>query len=476
MTRVPAALLAVAAATLAAPPPAAAHGIGSVQDLPVPLWLFYYGAGIILVVSFAALGILWRRPTLERLRRGRPLPDALQTFLGSPVLHAVVGAVSVALLVLVTAAAFVGDAEPAVNIAPTFVYVVFWLGLVPLSVLFGNVWSGLNPWAAAAAGVAGLWGRAGPPWESPFRYPERLGRWPAAVLLAAFAALELAYVDPANPRALGLAIVLYSWITWLGMAAFGRRIWLANGEAFSVYFGLLARMAPFGSREEDDGRRTYVVRAPLAGLAVDERRPAMLAFVAIMLGSVAFDGLSRTSWWLDRRVSIETDIGPGSFSADLAVTGYNLLGLVAAIAAVALAYVLAVGLAQLLARRREPLTATFLGSLVPIAAAYAVAHYFSLFVIQGQFAIPLASDPFGSGWNLLGTADFRPNLTVLSPNTVWYVQVAALVVGHVLGLVLAHDRAVGVFRSAGTALRAQYSLLALMVLYTVGGLWLLSNG
>ena len=342
--------------------------------------------------------------------------------------------------------------------------------------LFGNVWSVLNPWAAAAAGVAWLWARTGPAWEPPFRYPERLGRWPAAVLLAAFATLELAYVEPANPRALGLAIVLYSWITWLAMAAFGRETWLRNGEAFSVYFGLLARMAPFASRREDDGRRTFVVRAPLAGLAVDDARPGTLPFVAVMLGSVAFDGLSRTSWWLDRRISIENDIGPGRLAADLAVTGYNVLGLLTAIAAVALAYVLAVGLAQLLARRREPLTATFLGSLVPIAAAYAVAHYFSLFVIQGQFAIPLASDPFGVGWNLIGTADFRPDLTILSPNTVWYVQVAALVVGHVLGLALAHDRAVGLFRSARLALRAQYSLLALMVLYTVGGLWLLSNG
>ena len=476
MTRRFGVLLVVACAALAAPAAAGAHGIGSVRDLPVPLWLFYYGAGIVLVVSFAALGILWRKPTLERLRDGRPLPPALQAILGWPPLHAVVGALSFALFLLVTAAAFVGDAEPAVNIAPTFVYVVFWLGLVPVSVLFGNVWAVLNPWRAAASGVAWLWRRTGPPWEPPFGYPEQLGRWPAAVLLAAFATLELAYVDPSNPRALGLAIVLYSWITWLGMAAFGRETWLANGEAFNVYFGLLARMAPLGSREEAEGRRTFVVRAPLAALAVDEARPGTLPFVAVMLGSVAFDGFSRTSWWLDRRVSIENEIGPGRLAADLAVTGYNLLGLVAAMAAVSLAYLAAVGLAQLVARRNEPLAATFLGSLVPIAVAYAVAHYFSLFVIQGQFAIPLASDPFGSGWDLIGTADFRPNLTILSPNTVWYVQVAALVVGHVLGLVLAHDRAVGVFRSAGTALRAQYSLLALMVLYTVGGLWLLSSG
>jgi hypothetical protein len=107
---------------------------------------------------------------------------------------------------------------------------------------------------------------------------------------------------------------------------------------------------------------------------------------------------------------------------------------------------------------------------------YAVSHYFSLLVIQAQFLVPLASDPFGWGWNLFGTLDFRPNLTPLSPNAVWYVQVATLVAGHVVGLVLAHDRALALFPSAQRALRSQYPLLALMVLYTVGGLWLLSQG
>jgi hypothetical protein len=143
---------------------------------------------------------------------------------------------------------------------------------------------------------------------------------------------------------------------------------------------------------------------------------------------------------------------------------------------VALAYLAAVGTARAIAHSEGSLADAFLGSLVPIALVYAVAHYFSLLVIQGQFAIPLASDPFGRGWDLLGSAAFRPNLAPLSPNTIWYVQVVALVVGHVLALTLAHDRAVGLFRSAQTAARTQYAMLALMVLYTVGGLRLLSQG
>ena len=464
-------------AALALSPVASAHGIGSIRDLPVPGWLFYYAAVLVLVVSFVGLGLLWRRPRLEESDSARPLPTWAQTVLLAPALRVALQAISFALLVLVTAAALFGENNYDRNVAPTFVYVVFWLGLVPLSVVFGNVWSVLNPWRAAADGVAWVLARAGVDARPPRTYPERLGRWPGAILLFAFAALELAYQHAADPRPLGAAILLYSGITWAGMALVGRRAWLQNGEAFSIYFGLLARMSPFTMRAAD-GMTEIVARPPLVGLARRRyERPGTLAFVAVMLGSVAFDGFSRTTWWLDRRYSIEREYAfTNANLSELLVTALYLAGLILAVALVALAYLLAVGAAQAATGPRQRLAGAFLGSLVPIAVAYVVAHYFSFVVLRGQYAIPLASDPFGWGWNVVGTGGYEPDLGLLTPNLVWYVQVAALVIGHVLGLVLAHDRAVSLFRSGRSALRAQYALLALMVLYTVGGLWLLSNG
>ena len=451
-----------------------AHGIGAIKDLPVPAWLFLYGAAVVLVVSFAALTALWKEPRLEPAAAGRPLPPRLQGPLLAAPLRAFLGALSLALLGIVFVAALIGDDSVAANIAPTFVWVVFWLGLVPLVVVFGNVWAVLNPWRAAADGLAWLRSRVGSPPDPPFRYPDWLGRWPAAVLLFAFASFELAYTEPSNPRALAIAILVYSWVTWLAMAAFGRDTWLENGEAFHVYFGLLARLSPFGARETEDGRELYV-RPPLAGLAAPDGRPGTLAFIAVMLGSVAFDGLSRISWWVDRQYSVATALADRPGLADLAGIGLNVLGLVACVVFVATAYLAAVRAAEAVVGRRPPLTQAFLMSLVPIALVYAVAHYFSLFVLQGQFAIRLVSDPFGYGWDIFGTADYVPDLNVLAPNTVWYVQVAALVAGHVLGLVLAHDRAVTMFASVSTAARTQYAMLALMIVYTVGGMWLLSN-
>ncbi|MGH3022847.1 MAG: fenitrothion hydrolase [Gaiellaceae bacterium] len=452
------------------------HGLGGFLDLPVPAWLFYYGAALVLILSFAALTLLWSEPRLRALGRGRPLAGSVERVVLSPALRVVVGALGFFLLLLVTVAAFVGDSTPTDNLAPVFVYVLFWLGIVAVSVLFGNVWSALNPWRAAADGLAWLGERAGARWETPFAYPERLGRWPAAALLFAFAALELAYFAPANPRSLGLAILVYSTVTWLGMLAFGRRTWLENGEAFNVYFGFLASLSAFVVRT-DAGRRRVFVRPPLLCPSVGDPRPGTLAFVAVMLGSVGFDGLSRSSFWTDLRYELIVSVASDSPRlADLVFTLFNLVGLAALVGFVGLAYIAAVRVVEMLSGRR-PLLNEFLPSLLPIALAYVVAHYFSYFLVQAQHVVPLASDPLNLGWDLFGSADFRPGLGFLPANAVWYVQVAALVIGHVAALVIAHDRSAELFPSSRRlAAKTQYPMLALMVLYTVGGLWVLSAG
>ena len=448
-----------------------AHGIGGVRDLPVPDWLFFWGGAVVLVLSFLALGALWKTPQLERRRSGHPLPAGLERFLRSPVLHGILGATSAGLLVLIFLTALIGEPSSAQNLSPTFIYVIFWLGLVPVQVLFGNVWSVLNPWLAIANGVDWVWQKLGQDWKPPVGYPARLGVWPAAFFLFCFAALELCYAEPASPRPLALAIALYSYAMWFGMAAYGRREWDGHGNGFSVYFGLFARIAPFGVHE---GR--IVLRMPFSGLSGRDSTPGMLAFVAVMLGSVGFDGFSRSSIWQDLRASVEGPYivdQPGR--AELFSTALSLAGLIGCVLVVALAYLGAAWVAERSVRSDRSLVPEFVQSLVPIALVYAVAHYFTLLVTQGQYALPLASDPFGFGWDLFGTLDYAPNIAPFSPTTVWYVQVGSLVAGHVAGLTVAHDRAVTILPKRD-ALRSQYALLGLMVVYTIGGLWLLSRG
>jgi hypothetical protein len=447
-----------------------AHGIGGVRDLPVPTWLFLWAGAVVLIVSFVALGAFWSRPLLARHARGAALGAALSRVVLGPV-RIGVQIVSVALFALVWATALVGDTDPLQNFAPTWIYVMFWLGVPALTVVLGNVWRALSPWRALADAFVWGWERSGRLASPLAVYPERLGRWPGAVALFAFAALELTYSDPSSPRALAFAIAIYTYVTLFGMASFGRVGWTERGEAFAILFAYLARAAPLHVEE-----RRIRLRWPLTGLSGAERVPGSLAFVAVMLGSVAFDGYSRTGAWQDLVARAQGPYvvdSPGV--AELVGTGLAVWGLLMAVVLVVLGFGAACAIAGWMVDTPRPLQPEFLLSLVPIAFVYELAHYFSLFLIQGQFTIQLLSDPFGRGWDLFGTADFVPNLTIVAPNTVWYVQVTTLVAGHVAALAVAHDRAVDVFPERRDALRSQYAMLGLMVLYTVGGMWILSR-
>jgi hypothetical protein len=448
-----------------------AHGIGGIRDLPVPRYVFFYGAAGVLVVSFVALVVLWKKPMLAERAAGRPLPHALQRVLLSPALRALVGVTSFAVLVFLWLGALIGENSSGVNFTPTFVFVYVWVGMVLVVVLLGNVWAVLSPWRAAADGAGWVLRRLRLYDQAPFEYPERLGRWPAAVLLLSFVAMELTYPDPSDPRALALAIAIYSAVTWFGAASFGSAAWFRNGDGFSVYFQLLSRISPLGRRE--DGQ--LVARTPFSGLSISDPAPGTIAFVAVMLGSTFFDGFSRTSIWQNRYYDVQVHYLDKPTLADLLGQLMSLGGLILCVAFVGTAFRLAVAGTESIADR-PGLSRDFIDSLIPIALVYVIAHYFSLLLYQGEVGYRLLSDPWGSGWDLFGTHGFQPNFTFLTPHTIWYVQVAALVTGHIAGLAVAHDRAVGLFRSPKMALWTQYPMLVLMVLYTVGGLWVLSQG
>jgi hypothetical protein len=449
-----------------------AHGIGVVRDLPIPAAYFFVGAVVVLAASFVLLFYLWRRPVLEAHAGGRKLPHARSAIVLSRAVRIVLGAFSVFLLGLTLATALFGTTVELLNFAPTFVYVIFWLGIPLLSILFGNVWRVLSPWRAiadAAVFVLELGGREARP---VLEWTGRMGRYPAAAALFSFVALELAHPRPAYPRTLGIAVALYTYWALAGMAVYGRDPWTKFGEGFAVAFSLFARIAPFAVR---DGAVT--VRWPFTGLAGAERVTGTLLFVAVLLGSTSFDGFSRSSTWQDLVADLRLELADSSQrTVDLATTFLNVGGLAFFVAAILATYLAAVAAAERLGDIRRSLIPDFVLPLVPIAAAYLIAHYFTLFLIQGQFIVTLISDPFGRGRDFFGTADFAPNLAIVSPETTWYVQVAALVVGHVAGLAIAHDRAVAVFPERRNALEAQLPMLALMVVYTLGGMWLLTRG
>jgi hypothetical protein len=447
-----------------------AGGLIGRSDLPIPEWLFGWAAAMVLVISFVALAILWPEPKLEG-DRWRPLPGGRA--LGSQVVEIVCGAIGIGLLGAVIYTGLEGTQSPAANLAPTFVFVIFWIGLVPASVLFGDIFRAFNPWRAlgrAVGWVAARVARSGLP--APLAYPERLGHWPAVAGVFAFAVLELVRSGGDQPDTVAIATLIYSAITFVAMALYGVEAWSARGEAFSVYFNLFSRISVFETRD-----RVLGVRPPLAGLAHLKAGAGTAALLAVMIGSVTFDGAGEAPIW--------TGISPDMtrFFADLGLSPQPafeltfLIGLTVAVLLVAGLYRLGILGARSVGGgfSAERLSRAFVHSLVPIALAYVMAHYLTYLLFRGQAIVFLASDPLGDGSDLFGTASTQIDYGVIGSTATWYWQVAFVVAGHAAGLTLAHDRALALYDDAKLAVRSQYWMLAVMVAFTSLALWLLSQ-
>jgi len=454
------------AVALALPASADAHGIVGKADLPIPVWLFSWTAAIVLVVSFVALSTLWRSPQLQREHRRRlvALPRPLEW------LAALVGLLA---FVVVIYSGFAGAQVANANFSVTFIYVIFWVGIPVASVIFGDVFRALSPWRTCGRVLEALLTRVRGAERGPLMaYPQRLGNWPAVAGIVGFAWLELVYVERDNPSTLAAISLGYFSVMLAGMALFGVEEW-GPADAFGVYFNLLAKLSPL-VRGEDGG---LALRRPLSGVTSLRVRPATVVLICTLVGTTTFDGFSNGGIWRNNEPSVQSlfaDLGLSSTPAqELAYS----VGLVLCILLILAVYRVGVlGVASVSDRYDTgELWRGFAHTLVPIAFAYVLAHYFSLLLWQSQAMGYLISDPLGNGSNLFGTASYEIDYHVISYAAIWYVQVAALVGGHVAGLALAHDRALVLYEDPEEAVRSQYWMLAVMVAFTSFGLWLLSS-
>jgi hypothetical protein len=438
-----------------APAALVAHGIGSREDLPLPLGWAIAGAAAAVVLSFVLLGLLWREPRLDAEKAGRPLPGGLARALDAPAFRrtlAGLGLVAAAWTLL----ALVFGPDDARNPVPWVVYVLIWVGLVPASVLFGPVWRQINPLRTVHALLNRALGLD--PRDGVRTLPPGAGWWPAAAGLYAFAWLELVSSDPAAVSTLRWSIALYGAVQLFAALLYGSR-WFDRGDAFEAWSGLYGKISPMGRREADG---VLVLRAPLVGLDGVRAAPGLVATVAVMLGSTAYDGLSGSSAWARFTQS-------HGWSRQLAGT----VGLTATVLVLTVVFVVCSGVAGRVGGIGvRAAGGAFAPSVVPVALGYVLAHYYSFLVVEGQRAFIRLSDPLGIGADWLGTAHLQPSYALATPAIVADVQVAAIVVGHVLGVAVAHDRAVTLFPRARAVL-GQIPLLVLMVTLTCLGLFLL---
>ena len=433
------------------PGTALAHGIGGRLDLPVPVSYFIAAAGVVMVASFVALAVLWPEPRLQEGPRYEParlsVPRrGLFPLLGALGLLLVIGQLMVPLFGLE-----VDSTRP--SIAPVLVWVVFWLVVPFAGAVIGDWYTEINPWRTLGRRLHV--GRAERLWVI-----DRLGVWPAALLLLAFTWLELIDPNSGSPITLAIAALVYTLFLMVAMAYAGRETGLAVFDAFTPYNRMISSLSPLGRRE--DGRLVW--RGWLRALTVLPEWRGLAILVCLAIGTVTYDGASGTTWFR----SAFGEMAASRLGATLLLLGsVTMIGVAYWVASWAAARMVGDGWT---ARR---VAIRFAHTLVPIALAYAVAHYLTLIVFEGQQLIAAISDPFALGWDLFGTAGRKVDFFLTASEPIWYVQLAVIVTGHVTGVVLAHERALGDFGS--DAVRSQYAMLLLMVALTTLGLLILSG-
>jgi hypothetical protein len=495
---------------------APAHGFAVRYDLPIPLGFFLAGAGATVALSFLLLAVF---ATERASRPDRPsaylVSRSAGRHLSSRWIAGSLQGVSVALFLIVLAAASFGDTNPFRNISTTFVWVIWWVGMMFVNTFIGDLWAVINPWSAIFAGVEGTLRSLKPAARLSLerRYPERLGAWPALFLFLAFAWLELISGEGEDPRKLALFIIGYSLVTWAGMVIFGRRAWLLRGEAFAVVFSTFARFAPTAFRagglaradfcahgvENTEGEsigcaacfeavpiaeRGVVLRAPGTGLLVRKPVPVSLAaLVLTLLATVTFDGFLATPAWtaiaeyfsnlpllapLWQAPWMTISLKYGLLQTPL----FLLFPLVFAAAFLVCCRLMAASAGGI---SMAKVASCFVLTLLPIAIAYHFAHYVLYLLLTGQYIIPAVSDPFGYGWDLFGTASYKPDIGLIGAKFAWYTAVISIVTGHIIAVYLAHRMTLRLFSDRRRVLAAQFPLLALMVAYTMLSLWIIAQ-
>lgn len=466
--------------TLLLPNTVLAHGFGDRYDLPVPLGLYMSAAGAAVICSFIVIGLFARHDFAEYYPQ-KPIHHwKIVRILAHPVPIHIVKMLSMFSFCIFLLTGLFGTQDPNQNLVPTMTWVVFWVGVAYVSALVGDIWMLVNPWKIIFGYAESLtWivtGRTLARYEA---YPKGLSAWPAVLLFLAFAWVEIVYTESHVPRNVAILALGYSTVTFTGMWWFGRDTWLRNGEVFTIVFGFFAAFAPLcntKSKNHPDSPNDPLHLRPwgagLLTLPLPELSRA--ALLVLVLATVSFDGFIETGTWTELLLYLFPAF---AFLESQAFIGITTIALVMVPFGFFAVFALTTWLMGWLVKSSLSITElirTFVFSLVPIALAYHIAHFFSFLVIQGQRMFALASDPFGWGWNLWGTADYVIDIGVVNARFIWFLSIAAIVIGHIAAVYIAHVYAVRTFGKA-SAIPSQAPMLMLMAGYTMVSLWIVAQ-
>jgi len=440
-----------------------AHAAPISYHFPLPIWLYVLAGGAAVLLSAPAAALAVRdEPVRERL--GADVYPAVRRL--GPIVTTVGTLLIVEALVAGLFSTTDQSQEFLENPVTVLTWVDFWVGLGIVSWLVGNVWERVSPLNVAARAFDGFLARRD---VQPLVYPARLGQWPAVVLLLVWSWMELIWPTAKEPQPLATILLLYMLATLVGCAFYGAEAWLGNVEMFSVVARTLSRFSPLELRpfspEEWSSVPREQRRARLrlygAGLRTDPPLSAGgAAFVLTALATVVFDGWSQT----DRFGSLQQWFWERwSFLAHH-VDVLQTLSMLAVVVSFVGAYLLVM-------RRQAGLYAS---TLIPIAGVYFAAHYFAYLLLAGENTPAVLVDPFGHSWNPFGLGEYEIWRGIAPAALVWWIQVGLIVFGHVVAVFAAHRIALRT-TTRYRAFSAELPLVALMVCYTVAGLWVLAQ-
>jgi hypothetical protein len=444
-----------------------AHSFDERYDLPIPLEFFLIGGGLVVTLSFLLIVIsskYW--PVFEERSSYSTLTISPRFSNG---IFFVLRFCGLLCFVAVLLAGFWGSGNPLLNLAPNFVWITWWLGFSISISLIGNFWPLCNPWATLFSISCWLLSSLGfkrTTNNPPLFFPDYLGLYLATGFLLAWSWMEVIYPIAFVPtRVVSIAIV-WTLINLSGMYLFGKSVWLQRGDVFSLYFSMLGQFGIFSYSHQRHGLR---LRLPGEGVLLDSNSwrqiSGIAAFVIAMLAIVLFDGLHGSQAWTLFTQMLQS-IGLIELGSDDYLTG--TVGLISVwLFFLGLFYISCNISSRFTPATGMQLTNIFSTALIPIAVAYLIAHNFSSLMIQGQSIFFLASDPFGLGWNLFGTADYRPNIGIIDAGTTWYLAVVSIVIGHVIALILNHFLAMRLVGSTRRATLITIPQTLLMIMFTM---------
>ncbi|MEM7074149.1 MAG: hypothetical protein AAF484_03625 [Pseudomonadota bacterium] len=360
---------------------------------------------------------------------------------------------------------FSGTRDPLGNPLSLTVWTLWWVILVTLQGLVGDIWRWLNPWL-------GLFGLIGMRYRRVIRYPGSWGYWPAVLGFLAFAGFLLADIAPADPTRLAWATSIYAVVVLAGCLVFGQ-IWIARADPITVIMRTYGLIAPFARLRQRQAIGVWGWRSVKGATPA----PSLAVLMVLLLGTGSFDGLNETFWWIG-----VIGLNPLEFTGRSAAQWQSLTGLL--VANLALLGVFASGLwagARLAGDPRHvtSLFCIYAPTLLPIALGYHIAHYLTAFLVDGQYFLKMLDDPLDHGLHWLGMQETRVTTGFFnhqdSVRVIWLTQAGAVVLGHVIAILMAHATALRSTDSHGRAVLGQLPIALFMVAYTFLGLWLLAT-